>query len=214
MSCAPTLQTSDILGKGTVIESLKRPYRSNVSIVDKKGNISGAGVIIYNGKNKYMTILSAAHVIVSMQKKKKDIYIQTFYDAPKRKVVPIKMDTNKDLVLLQAIQKEKKDGPYAELARTFPLIGERVWVIGAPLGDEGTAVWGVLSNVTNKNKNRTLYKTSAPIFFGNSGGGMYNVKGELIGILHAKQFAKIGFFLIPVAGGGYAISLPTIRKFL
>ena len=66
--------------------------------------------------------------------------------------------------------------PYSSLE-----IGERVYSIGAPLGLELTLADGLLSGKRLDGDNH-LIQTSAPISPGSSGGGLFDAKGNLIGI--------------------------------
>ncbi len=66
--------------------------------------------------------------------------------------------------------------------------------IGNPLGElGGTVTDGIISalarEVTIENKNMTLLQTNAQISPGNSGGGLFNANGELIGVVNAKDSA-------------------------
>ena len=77
------------------------------------------------------------------------------------------------------------------------VVGERVYAIGNPNGDGITVTEGIISakdrsldvqssNVTIRLTNMLLI--TAPINAGNSGGGLFNAKGELIGIVNSKTY--------------------------
>ncbi|MBR6917353.1 MAG: trypsin-like peptidase domain-containing protein [Clostridia bacterium] len=71
-------------------------------------------------------------------------------------------------------------------------VGEQVIVVGNPLGKlGGTVTTGIISalsrDITVENTKMTLIQTDAAVNPGNSGGGMFNGKGELIGIVNAKS---------------------------
>ena len=73
-------------------------------------------------------------------------------------------------------------------------VGDYVVAIGNPLGTlGGTVTDGIISalarEVTIEDKSMTLLQTNAQISPGNSGGGLFNAKGELIGIVNAKDSA-------------------------
>ena len=73
-------------------------------------------------------------------------------------------------------------------------VGDYVVAIGNPLGTlGGTVTDGIISalarEVTIEDKNMTLLQTNAQISPGNSGGGLFNAKGELVGIVNAKDSA-------------------------
>ena len=71
-------------------------------------------------------------------------------------------------------------------------VGDSVVAIGNPLGTlSGTVTDGIVSalerQVTIDGNNMTLLQTSAAVNPGNSGGGLFNASGELIGIVNAKS---------------------------
>lgn len=73
-------------------------------------------------------------------------------------------------------------------------VGDYVVAIGNPLGElGGTVTDGIVSalarEVTVDGHNMTLLQHNAQISPGNSGGGLFNSKGELIGIVNAKDSA-------------------------
>ena len=70
-------------------------------------------------------------------------------------------------------------------------VGSEVIAIGNPLGElRGTATAGIIS-ATNRTievegQTMTLVQTDAAISPGNSGGGLFDATGKLIGIVNAK----------------------------
>jgi len=200
---------------GSVNKNVEQAYYSSVSVVDAKGIASGAGTIVYNGVGKNMVVITAAHVVVSFTAKKKDIYIQPLFDGKLRKVVVKKIDEKVDLAVLITVEKETTTGYCAVLAGGYPNIGDVVWAIGAPSGDKGTVTKGTLSNF-NKDKDDGVlkYRFTAPIFFGNSGGGLFNSKMELVGVVVSLNAVRMGFSIILVPGAGYAVSIEDTKKIL
>lgn len=89
------------------------------------------------------------------------------------------------------------------------LYGEDVFAIGNPLGSlGGTVTEGIISALEREvemddGNVMTLLQTSAAINSGNSGGGLFNMAGELIGIVNAKYSAT------GVEGLGFAIPVDT-----
>ena len=70
-------------------------------------------------------------------------------------------------------------------------VGEDVIAIGNPLGElRGTATSGIISavkrTITVEGTEMELVQTDAAISPGNSGGGLFNASGRLIGIVNAK----------------------------
>ena len=70
-------------------------------------------------------------------------------------------------------------------------VGEMVIAVGNPMGTlGGTVTDGIVSalnrDISVEGNEMTLMQTSAAISPGNSGGGLFNTNGELIGIVNAK----------------------------
>ena len=99
------------------------------------------------------------------------------------------------------------DFSVAELGSSAGLVvGESVIAIGNPLGElGGTVTTGIISalarEVSIDNNQMVLLQTNAAVNPGNSGGGLFNMKGELVGVVNAKSsgtgIENIGF-AIPV----------------
>ncbi len=77
--------------------------------------------------------------------------------------------------------------------------GEAVFVIGNPLGLERSVTQGVISQ-TARNFNGMLFlQTDAPVNPGNSGGPLFNARGQVIGIINMQVPVRQGLnFAIPV----------------
>ena len=80
--------------------------------------------------------------------------------------------------------------PYSVITATSE-VGEDVYVLGYPLtatmGDEIKLTTGVISSKTGFQGDIALYQISAPIQPGNSGGPLFDKKGNIIGIVSAKH---------------------------
>lgn len=94
------------------------------------------------------------------------------------------------------------------------VVGEEVVAIGNPLGNlGGTVTNGIISaierQITVDNLDMVLLQTNAAVNPGNSGGGLFNSYGELVGIINAKstdtRIEGIGF-AIPVGIVGDVVS--------
>ena len=105
----------------------------------------------------------------------------------------IATDRYNDLALLQ-ISDNNFNGfgsiPY-NVKTSVSDVGEEVFVLGYPLtstmGDEIKLTTGVISSKTGFQGDVSLYQISAPIQPGNSGGPLFDNKGNLIGIVNAKH---------------------------
>ncbi len=105
-------------------------------------------------------------------------------------------DETSDLAVLKIEPLESEPLTAAKHGKSGYLVtGERVVAIGNPLGTlGGTVTDGIISaterQVTTSNGVMTLLQTNAAINSGNSGGGLFNLKGELVGIVNAKYAAS------------------------
>lgn len=89
-------------------------------------------------------------------------------------------------------------------------VGQTAVAIGNPLGElGGTVTHGIVSardrEITIEGQTMTLMQTSAAVNPGNSGGGLFNVHGELIGVVNAKGTG------VDVEGLGFAIPSNIVR---
>jgi serine protease Do len=64
-------------------------------------------------------------------------------------------------------------------------LGEEVVAIGSPLGYKNSLTSGVVSQTLRKVEGQNYIQISAPIDHGSSGGALFNMKGELVGITSA-----------------------------
>lgn len=147
---------------------------------------AGSGVII--SSEGY--ILTCNHVVEGASSVKVTLRNGTDYNA-----VLVGSDEASDLAVL----KISSDEPftYVEQGHSAHLVaGEQVVSIGNPLGLLGGSVTvGYISAterniVTSDGTEMTLIQTDAAINSGNSGGGLFNLAGELIGIVNAKYSAS------------------------
>lgn len=138
------------------------------------------------------------------------------YSSAVKPMKVMKTDGKKDLALLMGLSREKTNGPGANLAEYSPNIGDTVWVIGTPLSTKATVTKGIISNfIWEKSSKRLTYRFTAPVFFGNSGGGVFNEKGELIGVSDSITYFRLNMFSVMlVPGANYAVALEEIKKFL
>lgn len=85
-------------------------------------------------------------------------------------------------------------------------IGETVFAIGNPLGLERTVTEGVLSQ-THRNFEGILYlQIDAPVNPGNSGGPLFNARGQVIGIINMGASTMEGLnFAIPARHATYML---------
>lgn len=124
-------------------------------------------------------------------------------------------DPKTDLALLKI---EANGLTYASFVDSDEIkIGEEVIAIGNGLGKGTTSSNGIISaldrNVTIDNYTMTLIVTNAEINSGNSGGGLFDLNGNLIGIVNAKT-SYAGYNSASVEGIGYAIPSNTVKRII
>ena len=115
-------------------------------------------------------------------------------------------DRATDLALIQVRQTDipfTLAPPLADQAAVMR--GERVWIVGNPMMLEATVVEGVVSSLHRQlevagDDKRDYIQYSGGTFGGNSGGALYNGRGELIGVpAAASRAAAFLGFAVPVS---------------
>ncbi len=159
----------------------------------RKSSAKGSGFII----DKKGIVITNNHVIQDAE----DIFIRT-NENKEYKAKILGTDPLSDIAVLEIITDDKFDTVKfgdSDTAR----IGDWVIAIGNPFGLGGTVTSGIVS-ARNRNIGMSRYEdfiqTDASINTGNSGGPLFNMKGEVIGINTAilSQSGSIGIgFAIP-----------------
>jgi len=125
-------------------------------------------------------------------------------------------DTTNDIALLKV---EGENLPYAALGSSDALVvGDMVVAIGNPLGElTSTLTVGYVSAkdriVDTDGSVINMLQTDAAINSGNSGGPLFNTKGEVIGIITAKYSGNTGSGTT-IEGLGFAIPMDDIVMIL
>ncbi|MCB1604617.1 MAG: trypsin-like peptidase domain-containing protein [Xanthomonadales bacterium] len=110
------------------------------------------------------------------------------------------VDSANDIALLKI--ESKAELPYLKLADSDKVnMGDWLMVIGSPLGLSNSVSVGIVStkgrsiNITPDSSLESFIQTDAAINFGNSGGPLINLNGEVIGVATAVNFGSesIGF---------------------
>lgn len=115
---------------------------------------------------------------------------------------------------IAVIKINAKDLHAVTIGRSSKLsVGDLAVVIGNPLGKlGGTVTSGIISakdrQIQLEGRNRTLLQTDAAINEGNSGGALFNAKGQLVGIVVAKGSGS------GIEGLGFAIPIDAVASSL
>ncbi|MDR2266745.1 MAG: trypsin-like peptidase domain-containing protein [Christensenellaceae bacterium] len=161
---------------------------------------SGSGVII-SYDEEYSYILTCFHVIenfssIQIRLANQDLYVAEYLGGV----------SSEDIAVVR-IKKTGLTTAQIRKVETSPVkLGEDVIVIGNPLGTlGGTVTRGIIGGLAREivvdGQNMTLLQTDASINSGNSGGGMFDINGLLIGIVDAKMVGT------DVEGLGFAIPI-------
>ena len=190
--CAPSVVGIDAVFETTV------SYWGRPQTYEQQG--SGSGVILT--ADGY--IATCAHVVDGA----KSITV-TLNDDASYPATLVGSDARNDLAIIKI---EATDLVPTVLGDSDMLtVGEDVIAIGNPLGElRGTATGGIISavkrSITVEGTDMQLIQTDAAISPGNSGGGLFNASGKLIGIVNAKVSDS------NAEGLGFAIPVNSVVK--
>jgi len=111
-----------------------------------------------------------------------------------------------DLAILRLEEFDTEITPVVFAPEEKLSIGETVFAIGNPLGLERTVTEGVLSQ-THRNFGGILYlQVDAPVNPGNSGGPLFNARGQVVGIINMGVPTMEGLnFAIPARHAKYIL---------
>ncbi len=207
-----------------VVPKMIKPYLASVELLTVSGRTYCSGTIIKNEAGKPMAVLTAHHCIDGQDN---GIYISTAYDGIIRKMLVVKIKSELDLALIISQEPMGRNGPYVRFAKKDPKVGEEIWVIGCPSGEPRVVTNGIVSKKQkSSDRVRNYLRITAPAYYGNSGGGIFNKRGQLTGVLTNMEMGYnyvIGFgpegpqeidavAVYPKPGGFLAASLVDIIK--
>jgi len=165
----------------------------------------GSGVLIRDD-----IILTASHVVANADQ----IMVQ-FYDGEALEATTTRISRMADVAVI-TLKKPPSNPQIATLGNSDDVrIGDEVFVVGAPMGLPYSLSRGVISgrhaenNLANDGKSLEFFQTDAAINTGNSGGPMFNYKGEVIGIVSSILTRSGGF-----EGIGFAATSNVSRALL
>ena len=133
----------------------------------------GSGFFI----NDHGQIITNGHVIYGVARAE----VKTADGAHYPLKVMVAEDREADLVKLVA-EGLQGNRNYLPIAPILPEVGERVVVVGSPLGLEQTVSDGMVSGIRHIPGRGEILQVSAPVSPGSSGGPVANLKGEVVGV--------------------------------
>src|SRR5215208_7449178 len=108
----------------------------------------------------------------------------------KGKIFPVNgtlaVDEEGDLALLSVDMPAERVARSTELAKELPDEGETIFVIGNPLKLEGSVSDGIVSAVREVPNSYRIIQITAPISHGNSGSPVFNLRGQVLGVVTVK----------------------------
>ncbi len=163
-------------------------------------------VFTSNGTNNYQGsgfFISSSGVAVSNYHVFKETYkslatIKTMYGQYQIDTVYAKSEES-DYIIFK-IESQGSSFPYLRIASYLPKVGENVFAIGNPKGLEHTLSTGIISALRGNN---SIIQTSAEITNGSSGGPLFNMRGEVIGITSAGVGEANLNFAVSIVGLGF-----------
>lgn len=167
----------------------------------KQYTSSGAGSGIIVSSDGY--ILTNNHVISGANK------INATVNGESLNAELVGVDSELDIALIKVNKNDLQPVTFGDSSNIK--IGENVVAIGNPLGQlGGTVTKGIISalnrDITINNETMSLLQTDAAVNPGNSGGGLFNLQGELIGMVTAKSKSA------SAEGIGFAIPVNNLKK--
>ena len=161
----------------------------------------GSGVILTEDG----FILTNTHVIEGSDRAKVTLYDDTEYEARL-----IGYDSISDIAVLKIEAEGLPTAVFGDSSSIY--VGQKVAAIGNPLGEEFrmTLTDGIISAISRdinyKGRTMTLMQTNAAINEGNSGGPLFNLYGQVIGITNMKMMSSAS----SIEGIGFAIPSSTV----
>jgi len=176
---APAIHAQDKENLPALVKRVK-PSVVAIATYDANGEplMTGSGFFLRPGQ-----VVTNLHVIRGAVKAE----IKTLDG--KGKVFPVNgtlaVDEEGDLALLN-VDMPLERSRTTELASDLPDEGEPIFVIGNPLKLEGSVSDGIVSAVREVPNSYRIIQITAPISHGNSGSPVFNLKGQVLGVVTIK----------------------------
>lgn len=186
----------------SVVEITTEAVQNNIFLRQYVTEGAGSGVII--STDGY--IVTNNHVIEDATKITVKTSLGEVYEA---KLVGT--DIENDIAVIKI---DKEDLPVAVLGDSDKMVvGEEIVAIGNPLGSlGGTVTTGIVSALNREvdidNTSMQLLQIDAAVNPGNSGGGLFDMSGLLVGVVNAKSSGS------DIEGLGFAIPINSVKSII
>lgn len=172
------------------------------TVEDGSGYYWGTGVIA----SPQGLIVTNAHIIDGCDSAKVTLYNDESYEA---KLVGV--DGISDLALLKIEAEGLPAASFGDISSIA--VGDEVAAIGNPLGEDfrSTLTNGIISAIDRglnyNGRTMSLLQTNTAINQGNSGGALFNMYGQVVGITNMKMMS----YYSSIEGIGFAIPSTTVK---
>ncbi len=193
-----------LVANAGIADTVDRARKSTVLI--EGGSAAGSGLVI----DREGRIVTNYHVVEG-QKVLKVI----LEDGTAAKATVLGTDPSSDLAVLQSELPKDKLAPATLGDSSVMRAGDFVFAIGSPFNQSFTVTSGIISATGRSTQSsftgrsiRDMLQTDAAVNPGNSGGPLFNVNGEVVGINTSIENPNGRFFV----GLGFAIPSNTVLK--
>lgn len=146
---------------------------------------TGSGFAIKEGY-----IVTNYHVVDGANSIAVERVIDSNHEQFEAKVISVDKTNDLAIIKIDLLNSVKWNIPYS-VKFASSKVGESCFVLGFPMtstmGDEIKLTNGIISSLSGFQGDVSTYQISVPIQPGNSGGPLFNQKGEVIGIVNAKH---------------------------
>jgi len=217
LAAAVTLFAPDTIARAQNLNELFRKVNPSVVVIRARGrDVSNVGItrfsetgsgVLISADGKVMT---AAHVVNAMD----EITVEAVGgERVTARIVASEAAADLSLLQMERVLQGMKAAPMADSGTVR--VGDQVMIIGAPYGLSHSMSVGWISarwppnSIFRDMPLAEFFQTTATINTGNSGGPMFNMAGEVIGIV-SHNISKSG----GSEGLGFVVTINTAKKLL
>ena len=193
LSCGSMIIDSEHNNKKSPTEIFNNSLKSVVEIVADFKNESCAGTGFFIKKD---LVVTCAHILINKEEISDNIY-GNFYHNDKTFILElVSIDDELDTALLKT---KNIDSTPVKLEEKEVETGETVYSIGNAIGQGLTIVSGNISDAQRVINGIPYILHTAPVNHGNSGGPLFNEKGNVIGMISSsRKDAKSMNYALPM----------------